>query len=88
MEKVVQKCYTYEEGESMPTSKKRINLSVDNDLYEDLKSLKELRGESSLSSLVVQLTKEALEIQEDLYLAKIADERNTEETISHEKAWK
>ena len=85
---VVQKCYTVEEGEIMPTSKRRINLSVDDGLYKDLEALQDLRGESSLSSLVVQLTKEALELQEDLFLAKAAEDREGEETISHEKVWK
>ena len=72
----------------MPTAKKRINLSVDDSLYEELEELKNLRGAPSLSSIVLELTKEALELQEDLYFAKIATERESEEELSHEEVWK
>ena len=72
----------------MPTSKKRINLSVEDSLYSELEELQKLRGAPSLSSIVIELTKEALELQEDLYFAKIAEERMNEEEISHEEAWK
>jgi predicted CopG family antitoxin len=72
----------------MPTTKKRINLSVDDRLWKELKLLKELRGAPSLSAVVIELTKEALELQEDLYFAKIAQEREREATISHDQLWK
>lgn len=72
----------------MPTSKKRINLSVEDSLYSELEELQKLRGAPSLSSIVIELTKEALELQEDLYFAKIAEERINEEEISHEETWK
>ena len=72
----------------MPTAKKRINLSVDDSLYSELEELQKLRGAPSLSSVVLELTKEALELQEDLYFAKIAAEREAEEELSHEEIWK
>ena len=72
----------------MPTAKKRINLSVDDDLYSELEKLKELKGAPSLSAVVLELAKEALELQEDLYFAKLAEERKSERTISHSKLWK
>ena len=72
----------------MPTSKKRINLSVEDDLYTELEQLKKLKGVSSISSIVIELTKEALELQEDLYFSKLAKEREEEVVISHEKIWK
>ncbi len=72
----------------MPTNKKRINLSVEDSLYSELEELRKIRKAPSLSSIVIELTKEALELQEDLYFAKIADERDKEETISHEEVWK
>jgi hypothetical protein len=72
----------------MPTSKKRINLSVENGLYAELEQIQKLRGAPSLSSIVIELTKEALELQEDLYFAKIAEEREKERDISHEDIWK
>lgn len=72
----------------MPTAKKRINLSVDDSLYSELEELQKLRGAPSLSSIVLELTKEALELQEDLYFARIAEERKAEEEISHKEFWK
>ena len=71
----------------MPTAKKRINLSVDDHLYNELEKLKKLKGAPSLSAIVLELTKEALELQEDLYFAKIAEERKSEPTLSHKKIW-
>jgi len=72
----------------MPTAKKRINLTVDDSLYEELEKIQEIRNAPSLSAVVIELAKEALELQEDLYFAKIADERTNEDTISHDKIWK
>ena len=72
----------------MPTAKKRIKLSVDDSLYSELKELQQLRGAPSLSSIVIELTKEALELQEDLYFAKVADERDKEKILSHQDVWK
>jgi len=72
----------------MPTEKKRINLSVEDSLYDELEKVQKLRGAPSLSSIVIELTKEALETQEDLYFAKLADERESEKELSHEELWK
>lgn len=72
----------------MPTAKKRINLSVDDDLYNELEKLKDIKKAPSLSAVVLELAKEALELQEDLYFARIAEERISEPTISHDKIWK
>ena len=72
----------------MPTAKKRINLTIDDDLYQELERIQNLRKAPSLSAVVLELTKEALEIQEDLYFAKIADEREKEGVVSHDEMWK
>jgi len=72
----------------MPTAKKRINLSVDESLYQDLEKLKKLRQAPSLSAVVLELTQEALEIQEDLYFVRISEERSGDERLSHEQLWK
>ena len=72
----------------MPTEKKRINLSVDDELYDELEKLKALKGAPSLSAVVIELAKEALELQEDLYFARIAEERKSEVSVSHAKVWK
>ena len=71
----------------MATLKKRVNLTIENDLYDDFEAIKELRNESSLSSVILDLAKEALEINEDLYFSKIAQGRLNEKRISHEKVW-
>lgn len=71
----------------MPTSKKRINLTLEDSLYNQLEQLRKLRKAPFLSSVVIALTKQALELDEDLYFAKIAKEREKEPAISHKKAW-
>ncbi|HXH31274.1 MAG TPA: hypothetical protein VNJ01_10720 [Bacteriovoracaceae bacterium] len=71
----------------MPTAKKRVNLTIDDDLYQDFEALKNLRNESSISSVILELAKEALEINEDLYYAKIAEGRLNEKRVSHETVW-
>ena len=72
----------------MPTLKKRINLSVDDDLYAELETLQALKKAPSLSAVVLELTKEALELQEDLHFSRLAEERASEKTIPHAKFWK
>ncbi len=71
----------------MPTAKKRVNLTIENDLYQDFEALKNLRNESSISSVILDLAKEALEINEDLYYSKIAEGRLHEGKVSHETVW-
>jgi predicted CopG family antitoxin len=71
----------------MPTAKKRVNLTIEDDLYQDFEVLKNLRNESSISSVILNLAKEALEINEDLYYAKIAEGRLHEKKFSHETVW-
>lgn len=72
----------------MPTTKRRINLSVNDSLYDELEKLRNLKDAPSLSAIVIELTKEALELQEDLYFSRIAEERTKETTVSHKTIWK
>ena len=72
----------------MPSHKKRINLTLDNSLYNQLEELRKIKKSPFLSSVVIDLTKQALELEEDLYFAKIAKEREKEGTLSHKKIWK
>lgn len=83
---LIHQCYT----KNMATQKKRINITVDDELLAALMQLKKIRQSPSLSAVVIDLTEEALELQEDLYLSKIADERlaRKEKTIPHDKFWK
>ena len=72
----------------MPTNKKRINLTLEDSLYSQLEQLRKIRKSPFLSSVVIDLTKEALKLQEDLYFSKIAKEREKESVLSHRKIWK
>lgn len=74
----------------MPTSKKRIQIPVSNQVLRELEKLAKKRG-LSLSSLSHDLLEEALELQEDVYFSKVADnalkDSKTEDLISHEDTW-
>lgn len=72
----------------MPSVKKRINLTVDDKTYSELEKLS-LKTQQKISSLSLNLIHQALELQEDLYLSKTADQRlsQKQKRISHDKAW-
>jgi predicted DNA-binding protein len=72
----------------MPTSKKRINITVDDETYSVLERLSSKRRQS-VAGVGLSLIEEALEYQEDLYFSRIADERldRKEKRIPHDKAW-
>ena len=74
----------------MPSKNPRINVVLDDTLYRDIQFLAETDG-VSLSAKVKDLIKEALEVQEDLYLAGLAAERekNWDESNarSHDEIW-
>ncbi len=71
----------------MATAKKRVNLTIDDDLYDDLERIRDLKNETSLANVILELAKEALEINEDLYFAKLAEGRLKEKRVSHESVW-
>jgi len=72
----------------MPTAKKRINITIDDETYEALEHLSHKRKQS-ISGVGLSLIVQALEYEEDLYDSRIADQRlsNKEKRISHDKAW-
>ena len=72
----------------MATTKKRINVTIDDGTYAVLKKLSEERGKS-ISSVSLSLIERALEFQEDRHFSRIAEERlaKKEKRISHRKAW-
>ncbi len=72
----------------MPTAKKRINITVDDDVYKALERLSGKRAQS-IAGVGLSLIEEALEYQEDLYFSRIADERlaKKERRVDHAKAW-
>ena len=74
----------------MPTKNPRINVVLEAPLYQNVRFLADKDG-VSLSTKVRDLLKEALEIQEDIYLADFAEEReeswNKSSALTHEEVW-
>jgi predicted DNA-binding protein len=72
----------------MPTAKKRINITVDDELFKSLDRLSK-KEDRSISNVSLTLIEKALELQEDLYFSRVADERlkRNEKKVPHSKAW-
>lgn len=72
----------------MPTTKKRLNLTLSKDMAFYIEKLA-LRDEMPQAEKAVELIEKALEIEEDAYFAAIADKRAEETTgwMSHEEFW-
>ena len=61
---------------------------VDRRLYTDLERRRKYKKYASLSATVVNLAKEALDLQEDVYFSEIATKRRNESVLLHKKIWK
>ena len=72
----------------MPTKKKRLSVSLPKKLYLVLCQIA-FRDEVPAATKLVQLAEIAIEIEEDEYLNKIAEERDTTDAtfISHKEFW-
>lgn len=72
----------------MPTAKRRINITVNDRVYEALARLSAER-EQSVAGVGLSLIEQALEYQEDVYFSRVADERlaRKQKRVSHQKAW-
>ena len=72
----------------MPTDKKRIHITVDDETYAALGRLSATRGQS-VAGVGLSLIEQALEFQEDLHFSRIADERLNagEKRVAHGQAW-
>lgn len=72
----------------MPTAKKRINLTVEDDLFYNLKQLAK-KEQTSVANISHALLERALELKEDHYFSKIGEERLSKKAkrISHEDIW-
>ena len=74
----------------MATKKPRVNVVLDRNMY---KIIKDLSGseDSSMSSTMRDLIREALELREDVALAKFAEKRkktfSKSKTLSHKEVW-
>jgi hypothetical protein len=87
-------CYTFlkkeEEVFLVPAKNPRINVVLDTPLYRNVQFLAQ-RDHVSLSTKVRDLLKEAVEVQEDIYLASMAEERersmDVAKTLTHDEVW-
>ena len=72
----------------MPTAKKRINLTVDDELFENLKHLAK-KEKASIASVSNALLEKALELREDFHFSKIGEERLAKKSkrLSHDDVW-
>jgi len=75
----------------MPTRNPRINVVLDDYLYKNVQLLAE-KENVSLSAKVRDLLREALEMQEDIVLSALAEERENslpgKKTLTHDEVWK
>ena len=72
----------------MPTAKKRINLTVDDDVFESLDRIAK-KKKTSVASVSHLLLEKALELQEDLYFSRVGEERMSKKfkRLSHGDIW-
>lgn len=72
----------------MPTAKKRINLTVEDGVFESLKKIAR-KEKTSVASISHLLLEKALELQEDFYFSRVGEERlaKTSKRLSHEDIW-
>lgn len=73
----------------MPTTKQRIAISVDKDMGEALRLIAK-RDKVPVASAASDLLRVALEIDEDMMLAAIMEDRDTPDAkyLSHDEFWK
>lgn len=73
----------------MPTAKKRINLTVEDEVFRSLNEIAK-KEKTSVASVSHILLEKALELREDLYFSKAGEERlksPKSKKISHEDIW-
>ena len=73
----------------MPSSNPRVNVVLDRELQKNLQLAARKRGKS-LSAAAAELLRDALERDEDLFLARLSEhrEKTSKRTYSDEQAWK
>jgi hypothetical protein len=80
---------TFQENK-MPTKNSLINVVLEEPLYQNVRFLAKREG-VSLSTKLKDLVKEALEVQEDLHLIKLGENRKrslkNSKTLSHKEVW-
>ncbi len=73
----------------MPTKNPRLNVVLDNQLYEMVEKISK-QEDKSMSVVAKELIEDALEKHEDLLLSEMAMKREnkSKKTVPHDKAWK
>ena len=74
----------------MSAAKKRVNLTLSDDLYKTLENLS-AKYQKPISTLGLDLIEMALELQEDNYFSKLGEERLKDKSgkkLSHADVWK
>jgi len=75
----------------MPTKNPRVNVVMEESLYESLKRLAQ-REKTSMSTTARDLIREAIADTEDAYWTEVAEEREktfaVKKALSHKKLWK
>jgi predicted DNA-binding protein len=74
---------------TMPSSKNRLHLMLNKDLYRLIEGLSK-KEKRSLSSITVKLIERAIALKEDFHFSTEADKRlnRKEKQVSHLKVWK
>ncbi len=72
----------------MPTDKKRINLTVEDEIFESLDRIAK-KEKTSVASVSHLLLEKALELREDFYFSKVSEDRllKKQKRISHKDIW-
>ena len=74
----------------MPTKHPRINVALEEPVYSIIEELARLKG-ISMSMVTRELIKEAIEIEEDVLLTSLAEEREQSfmksQALKHEEIW-
>ncbi len=72
----------------MPTAKKRINLTVEDEVFRSLSEIAR-KEKTSVASVSHLLLEKALELREDYYFSKVSEERLAKKAkkLSHKDIW-
>lgn len=72
----------------MPTAKKRINLTVEDDIFKSLSEIAK-KEKTSIASVSHLLLEKALELKEDFYFSRVGEARLSKKSkkLSHEDIW-
>lgn len=72
----------------MPTAKKRINMTVEDEVFASLKKIAK-KEKTSVASVSHILLEKALELQEDFYFSKVGEDRISKKfkRLTHEDVW-